>query len=505
MSGARATFGKGRRLGILGNVAAMVFLAAAASALGVYVTGFTDLRRRFDLTESRTYTLRPQTLRLLEGLDRDVEIVTVFDRVTWWWDFDRVWIKAMDHVEDLLQEYRLRSGGKVTVERLDPKVDIDRIRDLYQELDLQKYNLVIVRSGSNRRILGLDTDLAEFDLGSPQPVVRPTRLLAYRTEEALSSAIWEVTHARSTVAYALTGHEEVSTDSAADLGASLVAAALGQDNVEVRPLSLVAAGEVPEDADVVLLLGPRRPFLDEERTALDAYLRRGGRLLVTIDPLGDRSLDATIFRKLGVDIERNIVCHTQYGVLRAERATEMWIGRGAPGRYGDHPIVDALEAEGEVVRIVRSGALSPLEGTEERFTSLLYSHPDAFGDLPVDDTTAGDYRLDPRVEKAHTRTLAAALEPSGDYEGARCVFFASQASFTNFVLARSPGNEKLLRRSVAWLVGRKRSIVLPPRTVTTRRMDLRPGDEDAIFRYCAVYLPAGALVLGLLVFLARRR
>ncbi|MFG0316335.1 MAG: Gldg family protein, partial [Planctomycetota bacterium JB042] len=322
-------------------------------------------------------------------------------------------------------------------------------------------------------------------------------------------AIFDVTRDERATIYTITGHEELSVASAADLGGSLLAAALGADNAAVEPLSLVARGEVPDDAAAVLLLGPQHSstFLDEEKTALDAYLRRGGKLLVAVDPLGNRQLDETIFRPLGLELERNLICHTQKGVLRGSGVTEMWVaGREAPGRYGRHEITRTLIEDNEVFMVVRSGGVSAAPGHEAAFTSLLLSPEDAFGDLPKSEIESGDLKQDPRIESEGTRTLAAAIEPTGPYAGAKVVFVPAVPWATNYMIRRSPGNERFLRRAVKWLVGKgDASIVLPPQTVSTRIIEVPEGEEDSIFLYTAVYLPLGALALALVVWLARRK
>lgn len=505
--GRGSTFGRGRKAAIFLNVLVMVLLALTAAGIGTYLTGFTDLRRRIDLTAAETYSLNPETIDLLESLDQDVEIITIFDMLTWHWDRDQVRPQAMDYVVDLLQEYRVRSRGRLSVENLDPRRDSERVRDLFSELDLTQYNRVIVRSGKNRRVLSLDADLAEFDVGSPQPVFRPTRLISYRTEEAISSALFEVTQAEKSKIYVLTGHGELPLSVAGPMGGSYIGTTLAQDNFDLEPLSLVASREVPQDADVLLLLGPQKPFLETELAALDAWLDAGGRMLVSLDPLGDRSLDG-LLGELGIELERNIVCFEQTGALKEAQVTEQWIGPAStrsPGTFGTHEITRPLNRSDEPMVMIRSGGIRVRDEALPTFTSLLLSNPQSFGDLPVDETTSGDYRFDARVESRGQRVLGAVIEPApGEQTGPKVVLMHSVAWITNRALSQVPANDRFLRRSVAWLVGKKKRIFVPPRTPRVSIAELRPGEETDVYLYTAVYLPLAALLAGLLVFLARR-
>ena len=67
-------------------------------------------------------------------------------------------------------------------------------------------------------------------------------------------------------------------------GYGRAATALRNENYRVEKLLLAAAGDVPEDADAVILPGPTRPLLDVEYVALDRYLARGGAVLAMVDP-----------------------------------------------------------------------------------------------------------------------------------------------------------------------------------------------------------------------------
>lgn len=498
------TFGGGRRFAILINVILMVGLAVAAAAIVIYLTGFTNFRHRIDLTAARTYTLSQETLRLLETLDRDVEILSVFDSTLQPWDPEQVFPKAMEYTSDLLQEYRVRSNGRLTAENLDPRHDASRVMDLFRELGLRSYNMVIVRSGKNKRVLSLQNDLAEIDV-SQLSFGGPPVLVAYRTEEALSTALYQVTQDKPVKAYVITGHEEMSTDSGAPTEAGLVVSNLKQDNVDAEKLPLFSQRVVPQDADLVIVLNPRQAYVDDERAALDDYMRRGGRLLIAADPLADRSLDPWLLQ-LGLVIERNFICHSQGGALKDASPAETWVGNSSPGDFGRHPITDAMIQANDLMVIPLNGAVAGAPGTETRFTSLLLSHPDAFGDVLKDDKEPGNFIIEPRLgERAGQRAFAAALEPAGAHEGSRVVYIAGSVWCANKVLNDVVGNAKFLRRSVAWLTGRNKQVVhVPPRTPRVARAELRASEYDTIFAYTVLYLPAGALLLAVLVWFARR-
>ena len=66
----------------------------------------------------------------------------------------------------------------------------------------------------------------------------------------------------------------------------LQACLLGKQNYTMKNLGLTQglATDVPDDADVVEILGPTQPFAPEELASLERYAKRGGKLLLALDP-----------------------------------------------------------------------------------------------------------------------------------------------------------------------------------------------------------------------------
>ena len=81
-------------------------------------------------------------------------------------------------------------------------------------------------------------------------------------EAALTNAILKVTRNTKKVVYFVTGHgEPVLTDSDRT-GYSVAKQALEEQNYTVQELVLARQLQVPDDAAVVIVAGPRRDFLE---------------------------------------------------------------------------------------------------------------------------------------------------------------------------------------------------------------------------------------------------
>ena len=97
----------------------------------------------------------------------------------------------------------------------------------------------------------------------------------FRGEAQLSGAIDYVTAAEVPHGYLLTGHGDAALP-------ELMLNALSSYGLSTLDLS--AAGQVPTDADCLILYAPERDLTGTEEQLLRAFLRRGGSLLLVTDP-----------------------------------------------------------------------------------------------------------------------------------------------------------------------------------------------------------------------------
>src|SRR5262249_37204793 len=117
-------------------------------------------------------------------------------------------------------------------------------------------------------------------------------------EGALLAAILAVTRPADRTVYFLTGHgEHAPTDGDHNTGYSNVSRALEEDQFHVRELALLGPEGVPADATLVVVAGPRKDLLPGEAERIDAYLDRGGALLLLLDPESPPSFTAIAARR----------------------------------------------------------------------------------------------------------------------------------------------------------------------------------------------------------------
>ena len=204
----------------------------------------TKYNKRWDLTAARQFSLSDQSRKVLQDLKEPVK-VRVFARSE---EFQRF--------RDRLDEYTYHSK-QVTTEYIDP----EKRPALAQQYGITQLGTVV------------------FDYAGRHEKVTSD------SEQELTNGLIKVIQGRQPKVYFTQGHGEKDTVSAERGGYNAISGALTSDNFVVEKLVLAQTTEVPADADVVVIAGPRTDFLAPEIDLLKAYLGRGGKLLIMLDPV----------------------------------------------------------------------------------------------------------------------------------------------------------------------------------------------------------------------------
>lgn len=236
---AAAFSGRQARYGTLAGVSVLVVLGilVAINYIG------TRQNKRWDLTTNKQFSLSDQTRTVLQRLDAPLHI-TVFAQEP---EFPRY--------QDKLKEYEYVSK-KVSTEYVDP----DKKPAVARQNNVTQYGTVVF-SYKGR------TERATND-----------------TEQDLTNAVIKVVTGQQKKIYFTSGHGEKDTTSSERDGYNTIGTALGRENYTVEKLVLAQQGDVPADASVVIVAGPKTDFFPNEIDALKKYLTRDGKLMLMIDP-----------------------------------------------------------------------------------------------------------------------------------------------------------------------------------------------------------------------------
>jgi gliding motility-associatede transport system auxiliary component len=245
-------------------------LAAFALLLLVNWLGFRHWSRG-DWTKAKLYALSDTTRKVVKGLQTPVDVTVFMTRDS----------RVFPAVQELLTRYQALSK-EVRVEYLDPRRNLARAQALVNEYQVRQ-NTVVFKAGDRKKYVTED-QIADFDFGG-MPGQGGGGIKALKGEQAFTSAILAVTSQKSPKIYFAAGHGEKSPDDGGEDGMSQAKELLTKDNDSPQSWQSLGKGEVPKDADLVVVAGPRTAFLDPEISALDHYLSSGGHVLFLLDPV----------------------------------------------------------------------------------------------------------------------------------------------------------------------------------------------------------------------------
>lgn len=245
-------------------------LALTAIFMGILI--FANLltirhKHRFDFTEGGYFTLAPQTKKLVSSLPREVKLTAFFQTES----------PEKIAFTNLIAGY-LEETDKIKLQYVDP----DKNPAVTNQYGVTTYGTVTLESGT-----------------------RETRI-QNASEESITNALLKVTRDEQKLIYFLEGHNESKISNDDNLGYSTAKKNLEQDGFIVKPLLLLKSGEVPKDASVLVIPGPKKPLQDEEKEIIENYLNSGGAVFLLIDPKSSSGME-TFLKKWGIEPGDNVV------------------------------------------------------------------------------------------------------------------------------------------------------------------------------------------------------
>jgi len=269
-------------LKISSGVAGIVTLSAILAAANLLIR---DARVRLDFTQEKLYSLSDGTRQILAKLDQPVTLKLFFNQSS---PDVPVYLKTYaKQVRDLLQEYRLAAGSKLTIEFYDPTPDSDA------EEWAQRYGLngQSVNMFSPPMFCGLVAVAGNTQATLPFLDPRTQDLLEY----SLTRLIYQVTHAQKPVIGVLSSLKVLGEPEQGYLPARspknrgwLIFESLKEDYT-LQPVEATAT-EIPPEISTLVVVHPKN-LPDKTLFAIDQFLLHGGRLMVFTDPFSVTELE----------------------------------------------------------------------------------------------------------------------------------------------------------------------------------------------------------------------
>jgi len=429
---------------------------------------------RLDLTAEKVYSLSSQSVQVVKQLKKPLKLFGFFAG------------GENPAARQLFEQYGYASP-KVSFELVDP--------DKHPEL-AEKFKVSVMGT----------THLQYGDEGAGGEGTNVTEL----SEESLTNAILRVSKEGKKVVYFSDGHGEANPDdNAGQDGYGQVKTALEGEGFEVRKVLLASQAAVPDDCTLLIIAGPQKPLLPHEIDAISAYLKKGGRALVTFRaPRPNNEVDeaalATLIDQWGVKAGNNVIVDQ---VVRLFAGPALGLNPIVT-EYGPHPITRDFK-ERTLFPMARS--VTPEGNLKDGLvvTALAKTSDTSWGETDIDGIfkrqeaklDANDIRGPIDVADA----VDADLDKLGWGKGkARIVVFGSTEFADNQYLTNF-FNRDFVVNSADWLAGAENQISIRPRALRASRFRLTVDQFSIVFALSVMMLPELLLIAGIAVWWERRQ
>jgi hypothetical protein len=461
-------------------------LATAFALAWIFPLNFlgTELNKRWDLGYFKTAEVGTRTQALVEGLDQPIEAYLFFPG-------------SSDVTPEIRGYFDQLAGGNLTVNYVDHALE----PELSKELKVRDNgNIALVK-----RLEGPDAENAEpqverIKIGEDFDSAK--RKLKTLDEEVQKSLTKLVKGKR--VAYFTVGHGEMFWKGSGDDYTQLdkinaVKKILESLNYSVKELGLAEGlgTQVPEDAELVAIMGPKLEFQPEELLALDAYRQRGGHMLVCLEPGGAKLEPLLTSMGVAFDPSKTLLDDKQYLKINnglSDRANLV------TNKFSSHDSVTNVSRAGQtaVFAAIGAGAIQDTKAPDTKVTVTVRTLPDVWPDANA------DYENQSTEARKSTELAAAVTQGTGDTEF-RAVVVGDANWASDMVLTQKMfANLQFLVDGLGWL---NQDATLTGTTSNEEDVKIQHTRENQAwwFYATAVFVPIGFMSLGAVRVRARRK
>lgn len=444
----------------------------SAAVIGIFVL-ITYIFQSFsgwqwDVTKDNSFTLSEQTLSTLASIEKPIAIklfTTPND--------DEVLVRE---VADMAEEYAKRNRN-ITFKRY----------DLLKEPSLaEQYKLtassIVFEQETQRKTVGL---FEMFQAGQGYSY-------QFSGEEKMTQAMRSLASDHKSKAYVLSGHQEMPLAQM-----NVLRTSLQEDNVELQELNLLQEGSIPEDADLIMLIGMKQDLSEKEAQLLQKYVEGKGKLYIALGFNEKMAKEWThlygLMNSLGVDSTNSVAVEPSEGLLYDPFTI-------VPD-YNEHEMTDKLIQYRMLLTLSLSVPLriSPNDAFEAH--EILHTTEKAYGETDIPRLIQeGSERDDKDI--AGPLTLGAAVKSK---DGQPKAVIIGGSSYLADAYIYTQGNRDFALNSIHWLEENQDQVTIRPREKAAYQLAyLTPAQGKTILWVTVIGFPAVLLLIGAGLWWRRR-
>lgn len=435
------------------NVLAQVVIVLAIVGMLAFIT--TRRHFRADWTANNYWSLADQTTKLLEGLEKEVEVKAFFKTA------------EQDAARDKLDEYDYLTD-KFSYEMIDP----DERPEITKQYEVKSYGTLIVESGTKWETVD---ELSEVKL---------------------TNAIIKVTREQDKVIYFLTGHGEASIDDEGKEGFKQAVEAIKKENHLVRELNLVRRRSIPDSCSVLAVISPKTNLFPAEIDTIKAYVENGGKLLLMTDPDHPESV-ASLAAHFHVSVGNDLV-------IDASGVGQLFGAGPAMPLVTNYPENHVITGDfGNVMTFYpQASSVFPLdEKGGYNMTELLKTSGNSWAEA---DYAGGRVSFDEEEDTPGPVTLAV-IASKDVVKGKAVAAIFGDSDFARNGYFNSQGNSNLFLNTVNFLAEEEDLISIRPREIEDRRLTMTQADVSTLLYLVVILIPVLMIIIGVVVYYRRNK
>ena len=425
----------------------------------------------WDLSDNRSAKPGTASQAMVRRLEQPLEVLLFFPR-------------ANDVLQKVERYFAALEGGdqiKVSLHDRLLEPELAKRHKVVQE------GSVVLKSGDSSRL---------WQVGAKKSTAR-SRLKKLDAE--FQKQLHKLMHAQGRTAYLVTGHGEINQrGETAPTRVRFLQEVLRRLGYDLKDLSLKngLGRKVPDDAGLVLLLGPMEGLSEAEGRSLSKYFSEGGRLLMGWQP-ESKPLPQVLLKAFGLRQDPHVLMHDKLHLARRRDASDRSLI--VTGAFASHPAVSTLARGQRPMGVIlgAAGAIhkdAPEKNVKVSFT--LRSMPDTWAD------SNGDGLQQKAQEKGQVHQLGAAVVHEREGSDGKALVYGDADLFADEQMG-ALGNRYLLIDGLNWLADEESF------SGTTDQVEDLPvqhsRSEDALIFHGTVFGLPLLVLAGGLTYLRRRR
>lgn len=431
-----------------------------------------------DLTRNHAFKLSDESIKFLKTLDKKVEIVVLNSEENFVANGE-----YFTQANEVLKQYSQFSGN-IKLSYVDMEENPTYLYE-YASEDLQS-NSILVRSGDNH------TTLTAMDIFDVESSYQGTSIVSSGAEQAMSSAIMNVTNDKKVKVSLISGFDEENSSSFEDL--------LEKNNYEVSTQTILTEN-IDADSEVVIIYGPKRDYDNDAIEKLKKYIYNDGKYSKNIFYIATPNLNESpnlneFLNDYNIKLGDGIVYETNPKNLLTLNSPFY-----ATNEYVDSEYSGEIKNKDIPVSLPYS---HPIEILDELKVTTLLQFSESAGIVPSNAGEAWSPSSDDKKGPIPAMTISEKTE-EGAVKPSSVVVSGSILGFDDTFLSRSSlNNSSYFLNVFNKLTNQKLGIQIESKTVNSQELGINSYQATVISIILTLVLPLAIALVGVIVWIKRR-